>query len=782
MIQIRPFKRCDAEKVASWVTSENEFYMWSAGILGEYPVTPGTILGLFEETLEDPGKFQMIAYDEDGVFGHALFRFTDSEYKKLRLGFIIINPERRGKGLGSLMVKTFMDYAYKFLGVSKITLGVFEQNMDAYRAYLAAGFYETPEKKTYDINGEKWTCIELENFVTEGSSSADKPLTLDDVMVSSVISENLFGYAFQPIVRASSGKIYGYEALMRAECDGQPISPMAILSFAKDKGKMYDIEKLTLFNVMSRYEAGLHEFKDRKIYINSLPGYQLNDNDYAEFSNKFRQYFDQVVLEVTEHNELNDSELDILLKRSSDDGFGLAIDDYGTGFSNTASLLRYLPNCVKIDRLLITNVNEDNKKKHFVRGIVEFAHTNGFYALAEGVETEAELKTVIELGVDLIQGFYLARPSFEIIDEIPEELQNQMINFNVQGQDTETRKVYVMSTEAELPLMRVALEQNTGMLICRSEASLIGNTKYCAEMSIKIRDGLKCRLTIRDVFLESFMQLPCLELGENVDLTLVLEGENRMRKAGILVPESSKIRFEGDGNLQLRVQGIQAFGIGNVINGGFGSIEWAGTGALDILVEADEGVGIGGGYAKSSVIQITDGTVRIEPACQKSVAIGCAIGSVPIMIDNANVQLDLKTDMGIGIGSGAMYQNTKISNSKLNIICAGARIATIGNNEKCTGRISIIESDITIVGNGQYIYLVGSPEGDVEIEANYSTLNLRGEGNEVLAIGTKSMEAKINMTKTTTAIKLSSGTPVSFGARAENTYYLGGSQTLSINE
>lgn len=782
MIQIRPFKRCDAETVASWVTSENEFYMWSAGLLGDYPATAGTLLGLFEETMENPYKFQMVAYDEEGVFGHALFRFPDADKNILRLGFIIIDPARRGKGLGSLMVKNFMDFAYKFLGVSKITLGVFEQNSEAYRAYLAAGFYETPEKRISEINGEKWTCIELENFVTEGSNSSDKPMTLDDVMVSSVITDNLFAYAFQPIVRASSGKIYGYEALMRAESDGQPISPMAILSYAKDKGRMYDIEKLTLFNVMSRYEAGLHEFKDRKIYINSLPGYQLTDADYEEFSNKFRQYFDQVVLEVTEHNELNDSELDILLKRSTNDGFGLAIDDYGTGFSNTASLLRYLPNCVKIDRLLITNVNEDNKKKHFVRGIVEFAHTNGFYALAEGVETEAELKTVIEIGVDLIQGFYLARPSFEIIDEIPEELQNQMINFNVQGQDTETRKVYVMSTEAELPLMRVALEQNTGMLICRNEASLVGNTKYCAEMSIKIRDGLKCRLTIKDVFLESFMQLPCLELGENVDLTLVLEGENRMRKAGILVPESSKIRFEGDGNLQLRVQGVQAYGIGNVINGGFGSIEWAGTGALDILVEADEGIGIGGGYAKSSVIQILDGTVRIEPACKKSVSIGCAEGSVPIVIDNANVQLDLKTDMGIGIGSGAMHQNTKLSNAKLNIICAGAKIAAIGNSEKTTGRISIIESDISIIGNGQYIYLIGSNDGDVEIEANYSTLNLRAEGNETMAMGTKTMGAKISMTKTITSIKLSSGVPLTFGARAENTYYLGGSQTISVNE
>ena len=63
-------------------------------------------------------------------------------------------------------------------------------------------------------------------------------------------------------------------------------------------------------------------------------------------------------------------------------------------FANTTSLLRYTPNCVKIDRLLIQNLQEDPRKQHFVKNIIEFAHDNKFMALAEGVETAEELKVI----------------------------------------------------------------------------------------------------------------------------------------------------------------------------------------------------------------------------------------------------------------------------------------------------------------------------------------------------------------------------------------------------
>lgn len=785
MIKIRPFKASDAETIASWFLSEKEYYECTMGKFGAYPVTADVVLNCYESITNTPDMFQMVAYDEDGLIAHVLFYYPNEEDTSIvRIGVVVVNSSRRGMGYGKDTLKQFTSYAHHFLGASKVSVRIFSGNRNAYNAALSVGFYETNEIVNEHMCGTDWEYICMECINPDIAVLPSKEEVLEEKSIEKIIRNNNFAYAFQPIVSASTGDIYGYEALMRAEDNGHSISPAVILKYAEENNKLYDIEKATFFNVLSRYESRHAEFKDRRLFVNSLPGYQLVDSDYKQFCDKFSNYFDKLTVEVTEHSELVETELEALLARSANEGFNLAIDDYGTGFSNTASLLRYLPSCVKIDRLLISNLQENTKKQHFVRGIVEFAHANGILALAEGVETYGELNSAIEMGIDLIQGFYIARPSFEILDEIPDAIRSEIHSSNVKGQTPDTRKIYVVSEdEKELPLMRIALEQNTGILFSSGEYTLVGNNNYCAEMSIKIKDKSKCTLTIRDVFVESILQLPCLELGQNVELTLVLEGINRMRKLGIFVPASSSIKIVGDGILGLQVQGIQSYGIGNVWDGITGKIEWGGSGSLDILVEADEGIGIGGGISgKNSSITLNGGVVRIEPACNKSIAIGYVQGNSPIEINDCNVQLDLKTDNGIGIGCAGDEQNTRIIDSDLNIICAGTRISAIGNHTKTAGTIDISNTNLTVLANGQSLCLIGANEGELNINLEESSLSMRAEGNDVLGIGTRDMGAKINAIHTNTSLKISSSTPLAFGAETENLKYTGGTRTISVNE
>ena len=123
-------------------------------------------------------------------------------------------------------------------------------------------------------------------------------------------------------------------------------------------------------------------------------------------------------MELTEQTELQDDELESLKKQYRDMGIGFALDDYGTGYSNVGNLLRYMPDYVKIDRSLLTEIQKSSQKQHFVREVIDFCHANNIMALAEGVETVEELQTVIYLGADLIQGYYVARPKSEIINSI----------------------------------------------------------------------------------------------------------------------------------------------------------------------------------------------------------------------------------------------------------------------------------------------------------------------------------------------------------------------------
>lgn len=785
MFSFRPFKKIDTASIVSWIETPEDYFNWCAGQIGSFPFVSEMLSSYIENVSDDSGIFLMVACEDDIPFGFLQFSYPSNDRDVLKFEHVLIDPKYRGKGYAKKMMTYAIRFAFDFLSARKINVEVFEDNVRSFRAYTSLGFSLTKSVHSFEIMGRLRVVNELVMYSSDAVSPSAITNKSGGTKISEIINTNSFRYAFQPIVSAVTGEIYAYEALMRAEFDGSSVPPVDIIEYASKNGKLYDIEKLTFFNVFEEYDKREAEFRGRKIFINSIPGYQLSDADYSEFSQKYRKHFARALFEITELTELKNSELKTLLERSKEDGFGLAIDDYGTGYSNTSSLLSYLPDCVKLDRLLISNINEDTKKQHFVKGIAEFAHSNGFYVLAEGVETSAELNAVINIGVDLIQGFYTARPSFEILDEIDSDVRNEIIYLNTKNQTSDTRKIYVVTEEDELPLMRLSLNQYTGILISKSEFRLVGNTKYCADMSIKIKDGIKCRLTIKDVFLESVMQLPCIELGNNSELTLVLEGQNQFRKLGILVPKDSKLTVEGDGNLVFRVQGIRSYAMGNDSEGTFGHISWKGTGALDILVEADYGIGIGGGKASdNSYIGLLAGTVRTEAACGNSISIGCVNDSVPIEVKDSNVKLELKTDNGIGIGCKNDRQNILVKNANLNIICAGAVISAIGSNDDTPtgGSIDISNSDVTISSNGQRLALLGGMNGSSDISISNSSVSLRGEGNEVVALGTNDNESVINASNCSLNIKVSSGVPVAIGALEENLHFNNVTKTIKINE
>lgn len=226
--------------------------------------------------------------------------------------------------------------------------------------------------------------------------------------VMSIIDKNLFRYHFQPIVSAKDGKIYSYEALMRPISDMQ-LSPFHIIKYAGIADRFNDIERATFLNILKLIDDETILPNERKIFINSIPMSQLDTNSMRE--------------------------------RLHNMGIQLALDDYGTGYSNVSNLLRYTPEIVKIDRSLITGIQNDSKKRHFFREIVDFCHNNNIKALAEGVETSEELRTVIMMGADLIQGFYTARPASELLSSIPEEICAEIRSYYQEHEDGSSQQI-----------------------------------------------------------------------------------------------------------------------------------------------------------------------------------------------------------------------------------------------------------------------------------------------------------------------------------------------------
>ncbi len=166
-MRLRPYKPQDAEAIISWIKDEEALRKWSSDRYGAYPITPTDINHKYLECngdcIEPDNFYPLTAVTSEGPVGHLILRYIDSEKTIFRIGFVIVDDSRRGKGLGKRMLQMAIQYAFDMLKAKKITLGVFENNPSAYHCYKAVGFKENPaEENVYEIFGEKWKCIELE--------------------------------------------------------------------------------------------------------------------------------------------------------------------------------------------------------------------------------------------------------------------------------------------------------------------------------------------------------------------------------------------------------------------------------------------------------------------------------------------------------------------------------------------------------------------------------------------------------------------------------------------
>ena len=155
MIRLRPYKDSDEESVLSWCRDEKTFVMWTAGILGPYPLTGEG----FKKTGE---LMRFTALYEKNAVGFFTARNPKEDMNELRFGFVIVSPELRSKGVGRTMLRLGLKYAFEVYGANRVTLGVFNENRPALSCYRAAGFRETGERETYNVGGKTLVALEME--------------------------------------------------------------------------------------------------------------------------------------------------------------------------------------------------------------------------------------------------------------------------------------------------------------------------------------------------------------------------------------------------------------------------------------------------------------------------------------------------------------------------------------------------------------------------------------------------------------------------------------------
>lgn len=229
-------------------------------------------------------------------------------------------------------------------------------------------------------------------------------------------------YAYQPIVNIYTGDVYACEALIReykkagfasiddvfnqafddevlftldVELRTKAIEKFLKLPFNKGTKLFYNID--TRISQMRNYLVGLTQKRRKTLGLN------INSEDIcfelSEKNDSEPYYKEEEIMNIYQTQE-----------------YKVAIDDFGTGYAGLKMLYNIQPNFIKIDRFFVTNITSDQRKQIFVKSVVEIAQSLGTQVIAEGIETKEEFLTCKDLGCNMAQGYYIAKPTQKLQD------------------------------------------------------------------------------------------------------------------------------------------------------------------------------------------------------------------------------------------------------------------------------------------------------------------------------------------------------------------------------
>ena len=210
---------------------------------------------------------------------------------------------------------------------------------------------------------------------------------------------------YHPIVVTETQEIYGYEALARGVMRSLR-SPEVMFDVAAEADLVWELSRLCRSRAIEGMDTHLQP--GELLFINVDP-HDFNDPAFNENEVK---YPERVVIEITERTAIKDyPKFRERLRAFREVGFRFAVDDAGSGYAGLGSIANLEPNYIKLDISLINGIDTNFIKQNLVETMVKFSNDHGAKVIAEGVERAEEFKAVKELGVHLVQGFFLHRPS-----------------------------------------------------------------------------------------------------------------------------------------------------------------------------------------------------------------------------------------------------------------------------------------------------------------------------------------------------------------------------------
>ena len=236
--------------------------------------------------------------------------------------------------------------------------------------------------------------------------------------IAAALREKQFEMFYQPICDLSSGRMAGFEALIRWHhpVDGL-ISPMDFLWVAEQTGQIRDIGLWTLEQACLDWPSLRQRLNHHTPFVSvNLSPSQLTGDGFVDevkaIVSKHRMPAPELKLELTETVIINNPELALqLLGKLTESGSTLALDDFGTGHSGLDALHRYPIGTMKIDRAFVSQMLASPHSAKIVQSSIELAHSLKMDVVAEGIESEDERLALLELGCDYGQGWLFGKPA-----------------------------------------------------------------------------------------------------------------------------------------------------------------------------------------------------------------------------------------------------------------------------------------------------------------------------------------------------------------------------------
>lgn len=251
-----------------------------------------------------------------------------------------------------------------------------------------------------------------------GSNHLSLPLTTADPIadiVRKIIREQQIVTYFQPIVSVKNRSIIGLEALSRGAPEiSSLVPPKLLFEQASLLGMTIELDRLCRDTALTAFQPVTVKHPDLFLFLNfdaTIIDKGVVGSGYLRNSVEKRQlHTSNIVIEISESTIQDVELLEKFIQMYKSYGFLFALDDIGIGSSNLDRILLTKPDILKIDRCLVNGIDHDYYKQELFCSIVNIAKKVGALVVAEGVETEAEAIVCCEIGADLLQGFYFAKP------------------------------------------------------------------------------------------------------------------------------------------------------------------------------------------------------------------------------------------------------------------------------------------------------------------------------------------------------------------------------------